>query len=278
MSPLLAAAGQPTRTQHSFGMLQQEFHETAGGYQSTLTFSHDRLRMNPDRSSSSSSSCFPQLEILNPSTPHIFLNPRKCINDGPDVTRFLTTKGYRDIGVFVLQLNRALCPRRNPSGGVSKTFPLIGGDREDPDSVRKIRTLLEKTAAIIDEAPPDTGPRRFGNISFRKWYGLLEERVDGLLREFVSRDVLRFTTTDEPYHGGEGEVAGAFDELKAYFLGSFGSSQRLDYGTGHELSFLAFLGCLWKLGAFKAGTRSGEIERSLVLGVFEPYVDPIPVS
>lgn len=228
--------------------------------------------MDFERSSSSSTS-FPQLEILDPSIPHTFRVPGKCINQGPDVARFLTSKAYRDIGVFVLQLNRALCPRKNPSGGASKTFPLVGGDRQEPDSVRKLRTLLETTAAIIDEAPPDKGPRRFGNISFRKWYGLLEERVDGLLRQFVSRDVLRFPATDGGDKDGEEEVVGAFDELKAYFLGSFGSSQRLDYGTGHELSFLAFLGCLWKLGAFKDGSQGGCIERSLVLGVFESYVD-----
>ena len=65
----------------------------------------------------------------------------------------------------------------------------------------------------------------------------------------------------------------AEDELASYLLGGFGSSQRLDFGTGHELSFLAFLGCLWKLGGFTAGDEisdDGRLERSIVLGVFEP--------
>lgn len=216
-----------------------------------------------------SASAFPQLGILDPNTPHTFLAPGKRINDGPDVARFLTSKAYRDIGIFVMQLNRALCPRKNPSGsGPPKSFPLVGGDRHDPESVRKLQSLLKETAAIIDEAPPDPGPRRFGNISFRKWYAMLEERVDGLLREYVGADVLGFPAAE--VKGGDGESADAMDELKAYFLGAFGSPQRLDYGTGHELSFLAFLGCLWKLGAFKDGTQGGDIERSLVLGVFEP--------
>jgi serine/threonine-protein phosphatase 2A activator len=63
----------------------------------------------------------------------------------------------------------------------------------------------------------------------------------------------------------------AREELEVYLLGSFGSSQRLDYGSGHELSFLAFLGCLWKLGAFPA-SEDGSQERGIVLGVLEPYV------
>jgi serine/threonine-protein phosphatase 2A activator len=54
-------------------------------------------------------------------------------------------------------------------------------------------------------------------------------------------------------------------------MGAFGSSQRLDYGTGHELSFLVFLGCLWKLGGFtKETSEDGALERSIVLGIIEP--------
>lgn len=223
-------------------------------------------------SEKAASASFPRLEILHPSNAHTFSVPSKCINEGHDVARFLTSQAYRDIGIFVMQLNRALCPRKSPLGsGLSKTFPLVGGGRQDPESVRKLQTLLSKTNDIIEEAPPDPGPRRFGNVSFRKWYGLVEERAEGLLREFVDGDVLSFPTKDGKDDGGKS--VGPLDELKAYFLGSFGSPQRLDYGTGHELSFLAFLGCLWKLGAFQDGTHDGgDIERSLILGVFEPYV------
>ncbi|KAI3391630.1 hypothetical protein diail_7031 [Diaporthe ilicicola] len=220
-----------------------------------------------------------QLEILNPSVPHSFSAPSKCINEGPDVARFLTSKAYRDIGIFVMQLNRALCPRKS-ANGPSKTFTL-GGNRQDTASVRKLRDLLERTARLIDEAPPDPGPRRFGNISFRKWYQLLEDNVDGLLREFVSADILDFgaskgtSAQNSGTRGEDDESARAIDELKAYFLGGFGSAQRLDYGTGHELSFLAFVGCLWKLGAFKDGGAGGDIERDIVLGVFEPYLSVV---
>ncbi|ROW03513.1 hypothetical protein VSDG_01365 [Cytospora chrysosperma] len=232
---------------------------------------------------SNTSSSFPQLEILNPSEPHTFSDPSKCINDGPDVARFLTSKAYRDIGVFVMQLNRALCPRKTPSGP-SKTFPLVGANRQDPESVQKLRSLLEETESLIDEAPPDPGPRRFGNISFRKWFQLLEGKVDGLLKEYVSEEVLCFQASSEEAvikreikkeEDEDRKTLSATDELKAYFLGSFGSPQRLDYGTGHELSFLAFLGCLWKLGAFKDGSQGGDIERSIVLGIFEQYLKVI---
>ena len=37
-------------------------------------------------------------------------------------------------------------------------------------------------------------------------------------------------------------------ELNTYFLDSFGSNIRIDYGTGHELAFITFLYCLRELG------------------------------
>ncbi|KAI0876742.1 phosphotyrosyl phosphatase activator [Hypoxylon argillaceum] len=213
---------------------------------------------------------FPILEILDPTAPHVFHSPTKQINDGPDVAKFLTSKAYRDIGIFVLQLNRAMCPRKSQDeDGKDKiqTF-LIGSEYETrpAESIQRLQQMLAKIETFIDEAPPDQGPRRFGNVSFRKWYALLETSAAALLKEHLPESILR------PSIGGGGDESTAEVELTAYLLGAFGSAQRLDYGTGHELSFLAFLGCLWKLGAFKDGRPNGDIERNIVLGVFEPYL------
>jgi serine/threonine-protein phosphatase 2A activator len=195
------------------------------------------------------------LEILDLSSPPEFTKPSKCINEGPDVARFLTSLAYRDIGVFILQLNRALCPRHQPSSPLPRTFPLSSKPPTSP-SIQTLQALLAKIESFIDEAPPDPGPRRFGNVSFRKWYAIFEERLDGLLGEGLLDETLK--------------VGKAKEEVSSYLLGGFGSVQRLDYGTGHELSFVAFLGCLWKLGYFKDGEQGGEIEREIVLKVIEP--------
>lgn len=250
----------------------------------------------------------PPLEVLDALAPPSFLEPRKRIVNEDDMERFKWTQGYNDIVQFVYQLNRALCPRQpprqageeatpktasscDPKPAVSEPSPssssmpppnLLGfprkpkdaelpkpetftihSKRDDPPSVKQFQSLLERLKSLIDEAPPSKEPRRFGNASFRVWHRLLEERADGLLREFLPGEVLNY--------GYVGDVS-PMVELRAYFLGSFGSSTRLDYGTGHELSFLAFLGCLWKLGGFKDGAagRGGDIERSIVFGVFEP--------
>ena len=219
-----------------------------------------------------------------------FATPTKCINDDGDVPRFLRTKAYRDIGIFLMQLNRAVVPRRTSSG--ADTFPLPQGSLSSPlielmpppehrslptqdvppalellpDSIQRLQQLLERVKAFVKEAAPDPGPRRFGNISFRKWHQLLVEHSASLIGELIL-----------PLLSSKATLARA--EIEAYFLGAFGSSQRLDYGTGHELSFFAFLGCLWKLGYFATSptdVRATTLQsRLIVLHVFEPYLATI---
>ncbi|KAG5926009.1 peptidylprolyl isomerase [Claviceps africana] len=196
---------------------------------------------------------------------HKFAKPSKCINEGHHVQHFLTTKAYADIGVFILQLNRALCPRTQANPSLPPVlFPLIAGSPTSTPSIQALQGLLSDIESLIEQAPPDTGPRRFGNVSFRKWHALMEENLDAfLLRDAVLRDALSTA-------GSDGVTAK--DEVSSYLLGAFGSSQRLDYGTGHELSFIAFLGCLWKLGVFRDGEPDGPIEREIVRNVIEPYL------
>jgi len=177
------------------------------------------------------------------------------------VSAFLTSKAYTDIMTFLLQLNRAMFPTKLPDGTV-QTWPLGTDGVQFSTSVRQLQGLLSKLEDIIQEVPPDTGPRRFGNISFRKWHEAVENRASDLLREFLPAELL-----DMPSSAPEGPTAES--ELKAYFLGSWGSGQRLDYGTGHELSFLAFLGAIWKLNGFPQADPGVE-ERAIVLGVIEP--------
>lgn len=200
------------------------------------------------------------LAQLDPSVSHEFVKPKKQINDGGDVSFFLTSTGYADIMTWLLQLNAAMFPKKTASSYEAWQLSSDGSRFSEP--VLRLRSLVEKLEAIIDEAPPDPGPRRFGNISFRKWYEIVESRLPRLLDEALSPETLDFGTP-------QASATSAREELQAYLIGSFGSSQRLDYGTGHELSFLAFLGGIWKLRGFAKG-ESGVEERGIVIGVIEP--------
>jgi serine/threonine-protein phosphatase 2A activator len=204
------------------------------------------------------------LEILSPDKTHCFQVPSKKIHDGADVAFWLTTFAYTDIMTFILQLNVSMFPRRpsDSTSGEIETWELNGQNLIYSPTVQNLQELLSKLEKMIEEAPPDPGPRRFGNFSFRKWHEIVEARIEELLDKHLPKEVLEFAP---PTEGG----VSARDELKSYLIGSFGSAQRLDYGTGHELSFLAFLGSIWKLGGF-AKADSGVEERAIVLGVIEP--------
>ena len=60
----------------------------------------------------------------------------------------------------------------------------------------------------------------------------------------------------------------AVPELKTYLLDSFGSYERIDYGTGHELNFVVFLYCLFKMGVLKAP----EDLKPAINKIFERYL------
>ena len=60
----------------------------------------------------------------------------------------------------------------------------------------------------------------------------------------------------------------ALGELSGYLSESFGNPTRIDYGTGHELSFVVFLRCLDRLGLTSPADR-----KALVLIVLTAYLD-----
>jgi serine/threonine-protein phosphatase 2A activator len=100
---------------------------------------------------------------------------------------------------------------------------------------------LETLDKWVDEIPPIHQPMRFGNKSFRTWQdkviqvseiSYLFYNVDSMLEAIVP-------------------IKEAIPELKVYLTESFGSYERIDYGTGHELNFVVFLLCLVKLQVYK---------------------------
>jgi serine/threonine-protein phosphatase 2A activator len=69
------------------------------------------------------------------------------------------------------------------------------------------------------------------------------------------------------------EFHAAIPLLLPYLLISFGSFTRIDYGSGHELSFATFLLSLTLLRFFDPSSPSEE--RNLVLVVFKKYLDVV---
>ena len=59
-------------------------------------------------------------------------------------------------------------------------------------------------------------------------------------------------------------------ELAVYLTESFGNSTRIDYGTGHEMNFVMFLACLFKVGALDAS--KDDVLVAVGLTVFDNYM------
>lgn len=60
------------------------------------------------------------------------------------------------------------------------------------------------------------------------------------------------------------ELHKAAGELAAYFMGSIGNYQRIDYGTGHEASFSMWMCSMTRLGLFKAEDYQALVTRLFV--------------
>lgn len=196
---------------------------------------------------------------------HTFTAPAKRIHTQDDLPLFHASPAYKLITSFLVHLNSSVCPVdaatnvvRDPAEYVTESTAVT----VSPD-VQKIITLIHDLEQLISSAPPDTAPRRFGNVAFRKWHALVKERlgIDGdanpALSAYLPDAVLSATGTGVP----------ATSEILPYLISSFGSPERLDYGTGHELSFAAFLCGIWMVGGFEPSRD----EKALVLRCFDAY-------
>ncbi|KAM7535017.1 hypothetical protein Aperf_G00000096846 [Anoplocephala perfoliata] len=102
-------------------------------------------------------------------------------------------------------------------------------------SISKIVALLDCLDAQVNQTPLEVNPQRFGNKAFHNYYSWLCKNAPQICVEKLEID-------PKTEH---------LDEIITYLTESVGNPVRIDYGTGHELSFIAFLICLFKFGYLK---------------------------
>ncbi|KAG7883720.1 hypothetical protein KL938_002305 [Ogataea parapolymorpha] len=127
-------------------------------------------------------------------------------------------------------------------------------------NVQRVLDFLAELNLLMDQVPPLPGPRRYGNMACRDWHDQFEKKVDGWfdlhLRPLFESQV-------------DGQFSGFVSEARYYILGAFGSRDRLDYGTGHELSFLAFFASLLMCQLLDQDSLEG----TEILIIFGEYYD-----
>lgn len=168
-----------------------------------------------------------------------YTTPQKEIKTVFDINKWYHSKGYAGYMSMIRELNESV-------KGVHTTEDIPIG----PAVFTCIDMLDEFQKWTLEYPPEDMGDQRFGNRSFRKWYERLVQEAGGAIDALLTKD-----------------KKGAVIELLPYLLDSFGNATRIDYGSGHEASFLIFIYCLRKLGVF-----TSEDNTALVLRLFLKYL------
>lgn len=114
---------------------------------------------------------------------------------------------------------------------------------EVTEGIKPLVAFLDDMSKWVDEVPPIAQPMRFGNKAFKIW-------MDKVMA--VSSERLAELSTAPDFDK-------CLPEIKFYFEESFGSYERIDYGTGHELNFIVFMFCLFKIGVLGDGDMKATI-------------------
>ena len=169
---------------------------------------------------------------------HTFVEPEKKIKSPMQLDSWTKSKAYGEIMSFFTKLQAAI--ESKPISATPQT-PAY-------DPYTKFFKALEK---LLEDNPPVQQPMRFGNKAFKAWHDNLGPIIDQFLGQILPEN-----------------IKGASIELRVYLLESFGSEVRIDYGTGHELTFAVFLLCLCKIGLLDMENDA----ESIVRNIFYKYI------
>lgn len=167
-----------------------------------------------------------------------FAAPCKRIVSRDGIDRFLQGESGQLYLAFLANLNLAI-------RGKTLSDPC-----EVSPAVEKILGVLEVLRKWIAELPPREMGARYGNPVYREWHERLEEQGPALMAGMLPA-----------------ELHNAVVEIVPYFADSFGNSTRIDYGTGHEANFAAWLLCLVRLKFLAPGDY-----HALAVKVFNSYL------
>lgn len=167
-----------------------------------------------------------------------FIEPQKEVKNAMEMVRWEKSETYFDLLGFVNSL--CMCIQGRNNSYKCQVSPIV----------QKLLDVLGKIEKLAIETPPVDQPQRFGNIAFRNWFQKLKDNAPLYLTEILPEN-----------------LHGSIVELLPYFLDSFGNPTRIDYGTGHELSFVFFLMALFKIEAL---TNTDEL--AVAIKVFNTYL------
>lgn len=152
-----------------------------------------------------------------------FTHPTRRILMPADLRLFLASPTHTLLVSFIFTIADAITGVPISSRAAEPPHPTIAG----------VLAILAAAHDLLDDTPPgDNNGSRFGNPAFRAFHARLTARLPALHA-----------------HHLPALPAGAREELCTYLGAAFGSAQRLDYGSGHELHFFVHALALYRCGA-----------------------------
>uniref|UniRef100_A0AAQ4NNT4 Serine/threonine-protein phosphatase 2A activator n=1 Tax=Gasterosteus aculeatus aculeatus TaxID=481459 RepID=A0AAQ4NNT4_GASAC len=167
-----------------------------------------------------------------------FMVPKKEISMVSDMGKWKRSQAYADYMGFVLTLNEGVKGKK------------LTCEYKVSETVEKLLDLLDTLDRWINETPPVDQPSRFGNKAYRSWSAKLDQEAEALVAAMLPAD-----------------RCAAAPEIAVYLKEAVGNATRIDYGTGHEAAFAAFLCCLCKVGALRV-----DDQLAIVFKVFNSYL------
>jgi len=172
---------------------------------------------------------------------HEFKAPTKEINEAQEMFKWLKSEGASRLLDFIMALNQSIANKKKSEFPLANASPVIQ---------RSVQVIQEMEGWIAD-IPPQTQAQRFGNKAFRTWFEKLKTEAPSLMEKVLPSTHKR-----------------AVIEITPYLVESVGNSFRIDYGTGHEMSFAAWMCCLYMIRAVDVNDFP-----ALVFNVFDSYLE-----
>ncbi|KAK1769710.1 serine/threonine-protein phosphatase 2A activator 2 [Phialemonium atrogriseum] len=170
-----------------------------------------------------------------------FKVPSRRILSTRDHDLFLSSPTYDLIVSWVFSLSESVVD--TPISAVA--------DDDISEPVKSLLAILDEAETLCKDSPPDDqAGSRFGNKTFRLFLDKVKQCAPAW------HDRLGVSNPD------------AVAELSTYLNHSFGNRSRIDYGSGHELNFVIWLLCLYRLSVVGRPDF-----RALVLRVFARYLE-----
>ena len=221
---------------------------------------------------------------------HNFQTPVKIIKTEQDIRRFERSRSFKRFKFFIEDLSEHLIGQNYTQDScdfeAARDVPESKSDTVSNFTLKTLDALLNRIMELVDETPliiDEQTVHRFGNLAYRDFF----DKVVQTNRRFVI-DIFKFLVESQYLNSDENQqkntdldspnlppnvteqIEAATEEVLVYLNDSFGNKTRIDYGSGHEAAFIAFLACLYATAAISS--KSSVYKILTVNKIFRKYL------